>query len=183
MYRQRCRPAYSDEELTEVYAAPWVMDPTWKDHKLRLNKTLELAGRFIDERDTSGADLSCGDSYFATHIPQIDWTLGDFAPGYDITGPIETTIRTIGYVDVFVCCETLEHLDDPDALLRAIRYKSKKLIVSSPICQWIDVNPQHYWSFDKGAYRKMLRDAGWEIVEFEETYADPGYCFQIYGCI
>lgn len=183
MYRERCRPKYSDEELAEIYAVPWGMQDDWKDHVLRQNATLVLAGRFITAEDTTGADLSCGDGYLSCHIPGVRWLLGDFAPGYDYQGPIEETIRQIPNVDVFLCTETLEHLDDPDAVLRAIRYKAKKLIASSPIMQWWDENPQHYWAFDKGAYRKMLRDAGWEVVEMEETYCEPGYSFMIMAAI
>lgn len=183
MYRERCRPKYSDEELAEIYAAPWGMQPDWKDHVFRQNATLVLAGRFITEDDHTGADLSCGDGYLASHIPNIQWLLGDYASGYQFTGPIEETIRQIPEVDVFLCTETLEHLDDPDAVLRAIRYKAKKLIISTPICQWWDENPEHYWSWDKGGVRKMLRDAGWEPADFEETYCEPGYSFQCWAAI
>lgn len=183
MYRNRCRPKYSDEELAAIYSRPWEMQSDWKDHVLRQNATLLLAGRFIQEDDKTGADLSCGDAYLARHIPQLTWILGDFASGYGLRGPIEQTIHQIPQVDIFLCCETIEHLDDPDAVLRQIRLKSKKLIISTPICRWIDENPQHYWSWDQKAVKSMLIDAGWNPVDYEETYSDPGYCFQIWGCI
>ena len=182
MYRERCRPKYTDEQLAEIYKEPWSMQYDWKDHALRQNKTLELAGRFLTANDRTGADLSCGDGYICRHIPHVNWILGDFAPGYAYQGPIEDTIREIPEVDVFICCETIEHLDDPDAVLRAIRWKAKKLILSTPICRWFDENPQHYWSWCQKAVKKMLLDSGWNPVDYEETYADPGYCFQIWGC-
>ena len=182
-FRERCRPKYSEAELEEIYRYPWHMDETWKDHRQRRAKTLLLMGRFIDEMDHRGADLSCGDAYFASFTPQIEWVLGDYGPGFAIQGPIEETIEQIDPVDVFLCCETLEHLDDPDSVLKQIRRKSKKLILSTPICQWWDENPEHYWAWDQGGIRRMLFDAGWQYVDYEETYSDPGYCFQIWGCV
>lgn len=185
MYRLRCREKYSDEALAAIYAQPWPhgTNVQGKDHVLRLNATLKMAGRFINSEDTLGADLSCGDAYLSRHIPNVTWILGDFAPGYPIQGPIEETIYQISMVDVFLCCETLEHLDDPDSFLRALRYKTRKLIISTPICRWYDENPQHYWSWDTKAVKKMLIEAGFEPVDYEETYSDPGYCFQIFGAI
>lgn len=183
MYRERCRPKYTDDELAEIYCVPWQMQHDWKDHVLRQNQTLELAGRFIEDDDFTGADLSCGSAYLSSHISNIRWILGDFASGYDYQGPIELTVERIPRVDVFLCCETIEHLDDPDAVLRQIRRKSKKLILSTPICRWWDENPEHYWSWDQKAVKRMLEDAGWHPVDYEETYCDPGYCFQIWGCV
>lgn len=187
MFRERCRPKYSDEELKEIYANPWGFQDDWKDHVLRRNATLVLAARFIDDSDRVAADLSCGDGYFATHLPSLSWLLGDYAPGYPYTGPLEETIHQLaddhGEVDVYFCCETIEHLDDPDQVLKYIRRYSKKLVLSTPICRWWDENPEHYWSWDQKAVKKMLIDTGWNPVEYEETYCEPGYSFQIWGCI
>jgi hypothetical protein len=111
------------------------------------------------------------------------WYLGDYAPGYTYHGPIERTIDAIPPVDLFLCCETLEHLDEPEAVLKAIRYKTNKLLISTPICTFIDDNPEHYWAWDQEAVVGMLRYAGFEPILYRDTFYDPGYCFQIWGCI
>jgi len=181
MYRNRCREKYTDEELREIYAVPH--DHTqWPDHVLRVCSTLDLAAELMDDTDHTGADLSCGNAFTINRLPFQKRYLGDYAPGYAYCGPIEETIKEIPEVDVFFCCETLEHLDDPESVLRQIRQKSKKLIVSTPICRWRDDNPEHYWSWDQEAVKAMLVDTGWNPTHYRETYFDPGYCFQIWGC-
>lgn len=189
MYRERCRPKYSEEVLKEIYSKHWEMQFDWEDHVLRQQYTLDLANELITPEDTIGADLSCGDAYLSRNLPQIQWLLGDFAPGYQYRGPIEETVDEIPKVDVFLCCETLEHLDDPDGVLRAIRKKTKKLIISTPICRWHDQNPQHYWAWDQKAVRQMFMNAGFKKAAYKETphlkRGDQyfGYSFQIWGCI
>lgn len=186
MFRVRCREMPSTAELATLYPAPHSSKSTKilsRDHEQRIKKTLELADWFIDEgTDHKGADLSCGDATFARCF-SLDWSLGDFAPGYAFHGPIEKTIHEIPDVDVFVCCETIEHLDDPDAVLVEIRKRTKKLILSTPICTWVDKNPEHIWAFDDDAVQDMLKKAGFRIVDYKRTTAQPGYIFQIYGAL
>lgn len=153
------------------------------DHAQRLKLTLELAQRFIDDSDLIGADLSCGDAALAYMFPGLTWFLGDFAPGYPIRGPIEETIHQVPSVDVFVCCETIEHLENPDAVLAEIRKKTKKLILSTPVCTWIDENPEHIWAWDTDAVLLMLGKAGFTSVGRAITDAQPGYIFQIHTAV
>lgn len=188
MFRERCRPKYTDEELKEVYATPWCMEPDWDDHVIRQEATLEIAHRLIDDRDHTGADLSCGDAYLTSKLDQISWILGDFAPGYQMEGPIESTIEEIPRVDVFVLTETLEHVDDPEYVLSRIRQKAKKLILSTPMLKFWDENPQHYWAWDKHAVRLLLQGAGFHNLDYVATprlvrdKREIGYSFQIWGC-
>lgn len=182
MFRMRCRPKYSDDELRSIYASTHEHHK-YPDHRLRVAKTCELLGRFVDVSDRSAADLSAGDGYILNHLSVPTKIYGDWTPGYEYTGAIEDTILAIPPVDVFLCCETLEHLDDPDLVLRRIRMKAKKLVISTPICRWWDENPEHYWSWDTKAVKKMLIDANWTPKDYEETYYEPGYCFQIWGCV
>jgi len=187
MYRNRCRPAYSSEQLREMYAAPHsstqssIIGP---DHADRIERTLRLAQRFIDpETDHTAADLSCGDGRLIDSFPFERAYKGDFAAGYELTGPIEETIELIPEVDVFFLCESLEHIDRPDELLLALRLKAGKLILSTPICTWWDENIEHYWAWDVECVRKMLRTAGWKPSDYEQTEAQPGYIFQIHAAV
>lgn len=189
MYRERCRPKYTPEQLKEIYSKPWKMNENWKDHKLRLEKTIEVSDYIIGADDRTAADLSCGDAYVASRYSRMLWHLGDFAEGYAFTGPIEETIDLIPPVDVFFLCETLEHLDDPDYVLRKIRTKTNKLILSTPVCLWHDENPQHYWSWDQSTVKGMLKAAKFRPVRYAETErlmegdSYYGYVFQIWGCL
>jgi hypothetical protein len=84
----------------------------------------------------------------------------DFAPGYDFTGPLDQTLPLLrDYVDVYVCTETLEHLDDPAMVLRMIRAQSRLVaIISIPIDAWEDPKPEHYCAWDREGVESLLAE-------------------------
>lgn len=188
MYRERCRSSYSATELKRVYERVWSFQDDWEDHRRRLVVTEKVAERTVAAHFTTAADLSCGDAYWTKRFPNVEWTLGDFAPGYEYRGPIEQTIEKIDPVDVFFCCETLEHLDDPDYVLQRIRLKTERLVLSTPKLYQYDENPEHYWAWDDECLREMLTSAGFQPFAYEEAngWNDSnrcnGYAFQIWGC-
>lgn len=188
MYRERCRPSYPSNELKEIYSKPWAMHQDWGDHIRRIEATAELSSHLVVGCETA-ADLSCGDAHWAHYYPHLRWSLGDYAFGYEYRGPIEKTIKEIPEVDIFFCCETIEHLDDPDFILREIREKSQRLVLSTPNSYQFDENPEHYWAFDREMVGAMLEAAGWTPVNYLDAngWNDPtrvnGYAFQIWGCV
>src|SRR5690348_2978023 len=123
--RRRLREAHGPEKLAEMYATPH-NHAKWPDHVIRVEKTIE-AGQKIG-KVTSVADLSCGSATIARAFDAPVCILGDVAPGYDYTGPLEQTLEEIPHVQLYVCTETLEHLDDPDKVLKQIRAKADALV-------------------------------------------------------
>lgn len=183
MKRVRLRSAHNKEALERIYAKPH--DHTqWLDHKVRVQVTAALI-RSLSGHVASAADLSCGDASILSTIRADRRILGDFAPGYDYTGPIEATIDRIPQVQLFVCCETLEHLDDPDVVVKAIRGKTQNLVVSTPVDAFGDRNLEHYWAWDRDAVEEMLRAAGFIPVVYNELDLRPAngeYAFGIWWC-
>lgn len=179
MFIHRNMPSYTEAELREIYSVPWEMNPHWHDHHLRRRATLEVAQRIMP-RVSSAADLSAGDAWFAEQFPALDWHLGDFAPGLYYEGPIEETIELIPDVDLFFLCETLEHLDDPRRVLEQIRQRAHFMVLSTPLMNGPDGNPQHYWAWDAEAILQMVREHGWDALDYRETEPDVGYVFQIW---
>lgn len=186
MMRVRLRPMPSVDELAAMYAEPH--DHTrWDDHRFRVDVTSALAHHLLPRGGTV-ADLSCGDAAIAVRLGashDATLVLGDFAPGYAFHGPIEETIEQIPDVDLFVCSETIEHLDDPDMVLAAIRRKAKTLLLSTPEGETDDRNPQHVWGWDCEAVEKMLRDAGFAPAVYNLLDLRPAggtYAFQIWAC-
>lgn len=177
--RRRLRPAHTPQRLAELYAAPHDHS-RWPDHVLRVERTIEVA-RSIGPVE-SVADLSCGSAAVANAVDARRVILGDLAPGYDYQGPIEETLEQIPHVHLYVCTETLEHLDDPDAVLKQIRDKAKTLLLSTPIDNWADPNEEHYWSWSRFGIERMLAAAGWTVERFEVLdFTDQGPWFYRFG--
>jgi hypothetical protein len=191
--RRQLRPFYSAEELARVYDHPYD-HRHWSDHRDRVAFTADLLGHM---RPKSVADLSCGDGAIVRYanLGDIPTFLGDYAgvpmsaasnvpgPGIDICGPIEETIHLIEPVDVFVCSETLEHIEDPDGLLRDIRAKASRLLLSTPSGESDANNPEHYWGWNTTDIDIMLKAAGWTDSAVQlRSWPPHYYTFQIWIC-
>ena len=178
--RVRLRPSYTADELADLYPAPHV-HTRWPDHVLRVNVTVEVCRWFPYRRV---ADLSCGDGAIATALNAETTILGDLAPGYDICGPIETTIGGLDPVDLFICSETLEHVDDPDWVLSEIRPRTRNLVVSTPVGETdTEGNREHYWGWDEDGVEVMLRKANFTPEVFTLLRVPHlGVTYQIWGC-
>ena len=178
---KRLRPKWSDAELKKIYATPH--DHTkWQDHILRVNKTLEIAQTIDGVK--SVADLSAGDAFIIIALGLSETYIGDYAPRYEYTGPIEQTIEQIPNVDLFICSETLEHLDNPVEVLKQIRAKTKYLLLSTPHARFDDNNLEQYWAWDKDGVAELLAQAGFEPIQFHllELADDYYYGYQIWVC-
>lgn len=187
MFRVRTRPVYSSRDLERIYS--YQHDHSvFPDHILRIEETIGLAEEFLDPYNVSSlsaADLSCGDATVPYNWYWDDLHLGDYlrSERTRYVGPIEKTIHEIPHVDFFFLLETLEHLDDPEAVLRDIREKSDRLVLSTPDCDYRDDNPEHYWAWDSEAVHGMLTDTGWGPQLYRHTTPELGYRFQIWGCV
>lgn len=182
---KRLRPKWSDEELARIYEKPHDHKIYGRGHGVRVEVTQNILKDMVREVGAmSAADLSCGNGAILG-ILSIKKYLGDYAPGYKYVGPLEKTIHEIPKVDIYVCSETLEHLDDPGYGLKLIREKSKSLILSTPIEAWGDTNQEHYWSYDREGVEELLKEAGWtpNIFLFLDTtvFGEP-YKYGIWGC-
>lgn len=193
MMRKRLRPAYTTAELAALYAVPH--DHTrWRDHLIRVDTTIQVAKWMLPTAaKVLVADLSCGDGAILDALNGTYQYRGDYAPRYRYTGPIESTITHLAmdvaaehatpFVDLFVCSETIEHLDDPDTTLARIRKVTDTLVVSTPIGEDNDGNPEHYWGWDTEAVEDMLRKAGFvpDILVSIRLFHYP-YDYQVWGC-
>lgn len=201
--RVRLRPAPTRLEMRMLYPRPH--DHTrWKDHLIRVEETIEMGKQLLggdvctDTRPPIVADLSCGDAAIAralgtVHSSRPDGTskliLGDFASGYYYVGPIEKTIHEIPVpVDLFILSETLEHLDDPELVLREIRLYSRMLLLSTPVdadpAEERATNPEHLWAWSAEDVDQMLDEAGWQIAQHRVLEHPAGgiYNFGLWGC-
>jgi hypothetical protein len=163
--RKRLRDMPTDDELARMYAIPHD-HRRWFDHHVRVDATVALAKHFTNTHGTV-VDLSCGNGIIAQSLTDGDVILGDLAPGHDYVGPISDTIGQVavalGRCDTFVCCETVEHLDNPTEILGEIRSFADTLVLSTPVGAHDDTNPEHVWSWDMEDIDEMLLSAGWSV--------------------
>jgi hypothetical protein len=189
MMRQRLRDAPTADELAVLYAKPH-QHRLWTDHRIRVDVTTALAVSMLQGVRPVVADLSCGDAAIARRLQlghNARLILGDYTPGYQHTGPIEETIHALadGAAQLFICSETIEHLDDPDAVLKAIRAKTDRLVLSTPDGETDGANPEHVWGWDAEAVRGMLTGAGFEPQIHTTLDLRPAgfvYSYQIWCC-
>jgi 2-polyprenyl-3-methyl-5-hydroxy-6-metoxy-1,4-benzoquinol methylase len=188
MYRRQLRPFHTAEELAKIYKKPHEHSG-WLDHRYRVEISIGIC-RVLARSGGIIVDLSAGDGAIARGVARqapgdYETYLGDFAlnRAFQIQGPIEKTLDEAPPADLFICSETLEHVENPDTLLRRIRFKNDKLFLSTPVGEKATHNVEHYWGWDQEAIQEMLEYAGWRVVINSEM-SMPGfeYTFQFWGC-
>lgn len=185
---RRLRPAPTTEQLAAMYPVPHDHRLYGRGHHERVEATIALAKTSIDEPflPRSIGDLSCGNGEIARRLarPGDELYLGDLAmlpaeldAAGTYCGPIEETLSSIPWVDTFVCSETLEHLDDPLAVLGRIRAKASALVLSTPLECWEDTNNEHLWAWDREGVETSMRASGWTPEAFTSVdsreYGEP----------
>jgi len=176
---KRLRPMPTAEEMAAMYPAPHDHRIYGRGHHERVEATVALAVQQIADAERQiVADLSCGNGDIARRIatsPAVH--LGDFAAGWEYHGPLEETLDLIPLVDVYVCSETIEHLDDPFDVLLKIRHQAERLVLSTPIGCWDDANGEHLWAWDREGVEQLLDSAGWSPWAFTNVdstaYGEP----------
>ena len=173
----------------------------WPEHVLRAN----ITGAMIASLTPSSIiDPACGDGsvILAAHkiYPILRAVLSDVsAPNMlglqtcvdaHLT-PYQTELATLSIeqiltrkvpYDVIVLTEILEHLPDPDTILRLARKRARSLVASSPEMRpgQEDWNPEHLWQFDGEGYEQMLVEAGWRAIQKTHLTFRTTYNFQIW---
>lgn len=161
----------TDAEMHELYDRDWSVF----SQKERDIATVELGKKF--ESIETIADLSAGGSHVTPEIAAhhgVQPILGDFGNvyGYSYVGLLEDTLPTLEppVVDLYVCAETLEHLEEPDRDLATIREHCRHLLLTTPIIEepW-QPSHGHLWTWRRYDIEDMLGIAGFEIIEYLEV--------------
>lgn len=180
------RPFYTADEIDKMYNKPY-NHAQWEDRKRRVLATIDLGKWLCNYMEIRiAADLSCGDGAILRGL-EIPFPLyGDLvaAPHINMVGPIEHTVEVIDEVDLFVLTETLEHLQDPEAILQKIRARTTTLLFSTPVGEQGVGNPEHYWSWEVNDVESMLEQCEFNILQCTilDTGLPGGYVHGIWAC-
>jgi SAM-dependent methyltransferase len=128
-------------------------------------------------------DLACGIGYgtqlLAAHARQavgldIDGEALAYArehyghPGVLYLSTQTRRVETLGKFDLAVCFETIEHVDDPAALLRSLHEVADELVASVPnefAFPW-NQHAFHHRHYTPDEFEALLNECGWEVTEW-----------------
>jgi hypothetical protein len=163
----------------------------WPDHALRAMVT---AGMIAWLRPKTVCDPACGDASLLEaahklHPIQMAY-LGDISrpsiESLQVSFPhrlsvqdAALTLQGTPQVDLVLLTEFLEHIPDPDEMLRLARTTGDWLIASSPHGERT-YNPEHLWGWDADGYQQMLIEAGWDTIVGGGLLGWGIHQFQIY---
>jgi hypothetical protein len=188
----------------------------WPDHIERVRASADLIERYGGQIQTA-ADLSCGDAmilrYVSAAVKLTDVYLGDLngvpdrvadltawrrdrrALGvHTVPGALPDSLWSLPEaalpVDLLILSETLEHVPDPDGLLRQARNFATYLFVSTPVDEPVGSNNlEHYWGWGTGDIQEMLQAAGWFPMERQllrphsTRHLPDAYTFQMWMAV
>lgn len=184
----RLRELPTLEEMLKLYQKPHDHRLYGHGHHLRVEQSIIFARWVWDWKNlTSVADLSCGNGAIAMSLNanSENLHLGDYADGYNYSGPIEETIDQIPSVDLYICSETIEHLDRPKDVLSKIREHSKWLFLSTPVDNWEDTNDEHLWAWSRSDVESLLSEASFTPRIFgmlDSTVIGEAYNYGMWVC-
>lgn len=123
-------------------------------------KVLAAHGHLVEGYDVNEEALA----YAARHYA---------APGVTFQQRDGNDPESLPEVDAAVCFETIEHIEDPRTLLKALRESAGTLIASVPnesVMPWrIDENTTtafHFRHYTKREFTELLRECGWGVTQW-----------------
>lgn len=178
---RKLRRFHTPQRLAEIYANQY-QHVQWQSHQERVQVTTEIAQRLIDAEGIKRiADFSAGDRAIVSGLAgYTDAWLHDITDdGVDIVERLRE--ETFQY-DLFICTETIEHVERPWELLEEIAPRTRWLLLSTPLDEDpAEDNWEHYWSFEAVDIDDLLIQSGFPhgVMTTHRPATGP-YTYQIW---
>lgn len=162
---KKLRRFYNPSQLTQIYSHTYSPD-SWPEHRERVARTIEIAQQLIDEYELkSVADLSCGNGAIVDALRVADKLKNDISTAGT---SIEERVLMMEPVDLFICTETIEHIEAPWTVLEHVAQRTKWLLLSTPLDEDPSIgNYEHYWSFELRDVMTMLDHSTFYAASYE----------------
>ena len=176
---KKLRPFYPADQLQAMYGG--VYDPNrWPEHTLRLQRTGEIVQELVNRHDLrSIADFSCGDGSIVHGLKMFhdaSFLMTDVGKG---DPPIEDQVLTMPFTDLFICTETIEHLEAPWTVLEYAAMRARYVVLSTPLDEDPAIgNYEHYWSFTQWDVATLLHQSGFSEDQKFESLTRAGWTYE-----
>lgn len=142
----------------------------------RIAATIALGKQLPRDEVQSIADLSAAGTSITPELGEhfgCNPILGDYGKNYgyapQYTGSYVDTLPLIDKVDLYVCSETLEHVEDPDDMLAMIRPRCRYMLLTTPVWEEPEQPSHgHLWTWRRDDVETMLSEAKFTPIVFEE---------------
>jgi hypothetical protein len=169
------------EELKSCYGKHY--DPTvWPEHMKRIEATKAFIQRLVDDQGLkTAADYSAGGTPLMASVANLELLE---TSDYSLSGrDIIDEVRRMEPVDLYVCTETIEHLECPWTLIEEVARKTRWLVLSTPLDEpWGSGNWEHYWGFTLDDVRTMLEQSGISPMRQQIVHGENWtYAYQLWA--
>lgn len=146
-------------------------------HRARMDVALQMV---LDSGAKHVVDLGCGDGGMLSLLAAADRGISargyDFAPANEIGWlergvmcyPLDFVNRwgEIPGADLYLATEVLEHLEEPEEVVRRVAQRGSMLVASSP---WgesaASIDGSHNWAWDMEGYADLFKRAGMRVLQ------------------
>lgn len=180
-------PFFTQREFFESH--PHIPGDHQVGHSERINMVVGVIHTLMMTREWwTVSDIGCGDGSFLARLAGHARIVSLW--GYDagrgnlrraetigvIAREADIVVDDLSYGDITTITEVLEHLVDPDAMLR--RITSEYLIATSPSAESNDWHYEHHaWAWDRDGYVALVERNGWKVFETYECEAERTVTF------
>lgn len=137
------------------------------NHTYRIKKFVKLISTYFNDKDKI-LDAGAGDAQYKRFFNDLNYISLDcvFHPRLDIISDIENISCKNEYFSAIICIQVLEHLKDPQIVLKEfyrLLKKNGKLFISTHMAFPLHMEPFDYFRFTKYGLAHLAEKSGFKV--------------------